>query len=100
MQRWAWARPEDSNDPRLASSFGAAFGFFVMLTAAAALGELRRRLSLHPDLGVMAGLVVVAAWWTAWASALAPAGLAWLMLNSFVVSHDATLRWHGPADLI
>jgi hypothetical protein len=99
VQRWAWARGDDDADPRIVPSFAAGFGFFATLTAAIVLMELRQRLPLNVDLGVMSGLVVVAGWWMAWTGVLVTAGLAWLMLNSFVVSHDATLRWHGSADL-
>jgi hypothetical protein len=81
------------------SPFAAGLGFFVMLAAAAALTEPRHRVSLNADLGVMSGLVVVVSWWMAWAGVLVTAGLAWLMLNGFVVSQDASLRWHGIADL-
>jgi hypothetical protein len=99
VHRWASARGEDRDDPRLQFAFAAGLGFCISLTAAAVLTELRGHVSVDTDLGVMAGLVAVAAWWMAWAGALVTAGLAWLMLNSFLVSHDATLRWHGPADL-
>ena len=95
----SWARGDDGNDPRIAVSFAGGVGFVVMLTAAAVLGEFRSRLSLNVDLGVMSVLVAIAAWWMEPLGALMTAGLAWLMLNSFVVSHDATLRWHGGADL-
>ena len=94
-----WVHEGHGDDPRIPSAFAAGLAFLVTLAVAAVLADLRYQLSLSADLGIMSGLVIAAAWWVAWGGVLVTAGLAWLMLNSFVVSHDETLRWHGSGDL-
>lgn len=88
------------DDPRLATSFAAGLGFAASLALAAAVTQLRTRLSLTVDLALFAGLLAVAAWWMTTVGALLAAALSFLMLNGFAVDQYAVLRWHGWGDVV
>ena len=97
----AWRRhAAGDDDPRLVTSFAAGVGFTVTLILAAAMTHMRSELSPTVDLGIFAAVVALAGWWMTWLGALVTAGLAFLMLNGFVVDQYAVLRWHGAADVL
>ena len=96
----AWHRhAAGQDDPRLVTSFAAGLGFTVTLMCGAVMTHLRGQVSPAVDLGIFVAVVALASWWMAWLGAKVTAGLAFLMLNGFVLDQYAVLRWRGSADL-
>jgi hypothetical protein len=62
--------------------------------------HLRAQVSPAVDLGIFVAVVALAGWWMTWFGVLVTAGLAFLMLNGFVVDQYAVLLWHGSDDVV
>jgi K+-sensing histidine kinase KdpD len=88
------------DDPRCPAEFGLAIAFVVELASTALLVGLRSDVDVASATAAVVATVVVLAWWTRPAAAMASAALGWLFLTTFMVDKSETLRWHGSADLI
>lgn len=89
------ALPED---PRFPDWLAASVAFGATLLVAVVLSQLTEATRHGSGLAAMSAVVAVVAWWSRPLMSLASAGLAWLMLNGFVVHHSGQLQWQSSSD--
>jgi hypothetical protein len=71
----------------------------VVLWGGLALVDLTRGAPSYAGLGALVLLVIACSVGMARTTAAAAGLIAWLVATGFVVNHDGTLRYDGPADL-
>jgi hypothetical protein len=88
-------------DARLPSEIACALGFAVVVSVSVVLGLAGSVLVARTttDLAVLALAVAALSYSVRPLAAFVTAGLAWLMLNGFLIDHFGVLTWHGVSDI-